>query len=216
MQRPVAGDGDGRPVHRVRGPDVGDGPPGPVARADEVRLGDDARRVPVAVGQGAPDAAVERPCGDAPQRRVGLAGDEVGGHHPLDEHAGSYHTTAITVRAVRPPSAAYPPPVELGFLSGRADTSGMSERTRAHGFVSGTVQGVYYRATTRDTACEEGVDGWVRNLEDGRVEAVFEGEADRVASMVEWCHTGSPRADVDDIDVEHEEPEGVDGFEIRY
>lgn len=51
----------------------------------------------------------------------------------------------------------------------------MTERARAHVFVSGTVQGVASRATTRDTAREHGVDGWVRNLDDGRVEAVFEG-----------------------------------------
>lgn len=82
-------------------------------------------------------------------------------------------------------------------------------------FVSGTVQGVYYRATTRDTARERGVDGWVRNLEDGRVEAVFEGDPDDVEGMVEWCHTGSPAADVEDVEVEYEDPEGLTGFEVR-
>jgi acylphosphatase len=92
----------------------------------------------------------------------------------------------------------------------------MSDRTRAHVFVSGTVQGVYYRATTRDTARERGVDGWVKNLDDGRVEAVFEGDEDAVEGMVEWCHTGSPQARVDDVVVEYEPPEGLDGFEIRY
>jgi len=92
----------------------------------------------------------------------------------------------------------------------------MSEdRTRAHVFVSGTVQGVYYRANTRDTARETGVDGWVRNLADGRVEAVFEGPADAVESMVEWCHTGSPAAEVEDVEVEYTDPEGEDGFRIR-
>ena len=92
----------------------------------------------------------------------------------------------------------------------------MGEETRAHVFVTGKVQGVYYRATTRDTAREQGVDGWVKNLEDGRVEAVFEGDADDVEAMVEWCHTGSPRADVEDVEVEYGEPEGLEGFEIRY
>ncbi|PSP91214.1 acylphosphatase [Halobacteriales archaeon QS_1_68_44] len=92
----------------------------------------------------------------------------------------------------------------------------MDERTRAHVFVSGTVQGVYYRANTRDTARERGVDGWVRNLEDGRVEAVFEGDEESVEAMVEWCHTGSPRAAVDSVEVEYEPPEGESGFEIRY
>ena len=92
----------------------------------------------------------------------------------------------------------------------------MSERTRAHVFVSGKVQGVYYRANTRDTARERGVDGWVKNLEDGRVEAVFEGSEEDVEGMVEWCHTGSPRAEVDDVEVEYEDPEGLEGFRIRY
>lgn len=87
--------------------------------------------------------------------------------------------------------------------------------TRAHVFVSGTVQGVYYRANTRDTAHEHGLDGWVRNLGDGRVEAVFEGAEADVEELIEWCHTGSPAADVEAVDVEHEEPEGLDGFEIR-
>jgi len=92
----------------------------------------------------------------------------------------------------------------------------MSDRTRVHVFVSGKVQGVYYRATTREEARELGVDGWVRNLEDGRVEAVFEGDPEAVRAMVAWCHTGSPRAAVDDVAVEHEEPAGESGFEIRY
>ncbi|MEE6208820.1 acylphosphatase [Salarchaeum sp. III] len=91
----------------------------------------------------------------------------------------------------------------------------MSERTRAHVFVSGTVQGVYYRASTRDAARERDVDGWVKNLADGRVEAVFEGEADAVEAMVEWCHTGSTAAEVKDVSVEYGEPEGFESFEIR-
>ncbi len=92
----------------------------------------------------------------------------------------------------------------------------MSDRTRAHVYVSGRVQGVYYRATTRDTAREKGVDGWVRNLADGRVEAVFEGPEDAVREMVEWCEVGSRAADVDDVEVEFEAPEGIDGFEVRW
>jgi len=89
------------------------------------------------------------------------------------------------------------------------------ERTRAHVFVSGRVQGVFYRATTREQARERGVDGWVRNLDDGRVEAVFEGPADAVEAMVEWCHEGSSRAHVDDVEAEYGDPGGLDGFEVR-
>jgi acylphosphatase len=89
-------------------------------------------------------------------------------------------------------------------------------RTRAHVFVSGRVQGVYYRATTRETARERGVDGWVKNLDDGRVEAVFEGEEAAVEAMVEFCHGGSERAEVTDVDVTYGDPEGLDGFEVRW
>jgi acylphosphatase len=89
------------------------------------------------------------------------------------------------------------------------------ERTRAHVFVTGRVQGVFYRATTRERARERGVDGWIRNLDDGRVEAVFEGPEDAVAGMVEWCHGGSSRARVDDVESEYGEPEGLEGFEVR-
>jgi len=88
-------------------------------------------------------------------------------------------------------------------------------RTRAHVHVSGRVQGVYFRATTREEARDAGVDGWVRNLPDGRVEAVFEGDEDAVASMVAFCEEGSPAASVSDVEVEYEEPEGIEGFEVR-
>lgn len=91
----------------------------------------------------------------------------------------------------------------------------MADRTRAHVFISGRVQGVYYRASTRDAAAETDVDGWVQNLSDGRVEAVFEGPESAVENMVEWCHTGSPAAEVDDVNVEYDAPEGEDGFRIR-
>jgi len=92
----------------------------------------------------------------------------------------------------------------------------MTDSVRAHVYVSGRVQGVYYRASTRDAAREEGVAGWVRNLDDGRVEAVFEGPEPAVEALMEWCHTGSRAADVDDVDVTYEEPDGVDGFEVRW
>jgi acylphosphatase len=91
-----------------------------------------------------------------------------------------------------------------------------SDRVRAHVFVSGRVQGVYYRASTRDAAREHGVDGWVRNLNDGRVEAVFEGDADAVDAMCEWCETGSRAANVEAVDVTMESPDGLDGFEVRW
>ena len=87
--------------------------------------------------------------------------------------------------------------------------------TRAHVFVSGRVQGVSYRASTRDAARDAGLDGWVKNLDDGRVEAVFEGSEASVERLIEWCHEGSPAADVDGVDAEYGDPEGVSGFEVR-
>lgn len=89
------------------------------------------------------------------------------------------------------------------------------DRTRAHVFVSGTVQGVFYRSSTQDEAQKRDVDGWVENLDDGRVEAVFEGPEDAVEAMVEWCHTGSTQANVDDVGVEYGELEDEEGFQIR-
>ncbi|WP_254280280.1 acylphosphatase [Haloarcula marina] len=89
-------------------------------------------------------------------------------------------------------------------------------RKRLHVYVTGRVQGVYYRATTRDTAREHGVDGWVKNLDDGRVEAVFEGDPDAVDEMVEFCYDGSTRANVTDVEIHDEDPEGLDGFEVRW
>jgi acylphosphatase len=88
-------------------------------------------------------------------------------------------------------------------------------RTRVHVFVSGNVQGVAYRANTREAAHGRGLDGWVRNLDDGRVEAVFEGEESEIEDMVEWCRTGSPAASVESVDTDEEEPEGIEGFELR-
>lgn len=90
------------------------------------------------------------------------------------------------------------------------------ERTRAHVYVSGKVQGVYFRATTRDEARKQDVDGWVQNLDDGRVEAVFEGPEDAVEQMVEFCHEGSNAARVEDVSVEYENPAGEDGFRVRW
>jgi len=89
-------------------------------------------------------------------------------------------------------------------------------RERAHVHVSGRVQGVFFRATTRDEAQENGVDGWVRNLDDGRVEAVFEGDPEAVDAMVDFCYEGSDMASVSTVEVEEEEPEGLDGFKIQY
>ncbi len=104
--------------------------------------------------------------------------------------------------------------VGRGVFVASGQTPGVS-RTRAHALVSGRVQGVYFRATTRDRARQAGVDGWVRNRPDGRVEAAFEGPTEAVESMVAFCHEGSPAARVDDVEVEYGDPEGIQGFEVR-
>ena len=86
---------------------------------------------------------------------------------------------------------------------------------RAHVFVSGKVQGVFYRDTTKKEADKRGVRGWVRNLRDGRVEAVFEGPATAVDEMVAWCRIGSPLSRPTFVDRSDEPEESLEGFLIR-
>ena len=85
---------------------------------------------------------------------------------------------------------------------------------RAHVWVSGRVQGVGFRWYTREEAMRRGLSGWVRNLPDGRVEAVFEGPPDRVASMLEWCRTGPRMAGVERIEAVDEPMAAEEGFRI--
>ena len=81
----------------------------------------------------------------------------------------------------------------------------MAEKIKAHLFVSGLVQGVFFRDSTRLKAEELGVTGWVRNLSDGRVEIMAEGEKEKVEELVEWVKKGSSAARVDNLDVEWQE-----------
>ena len=87
---------------------------------------------------------------------------------------------------------------------------------RAHVIVSGRVQGVWYRASTRDVAHRLSLTGWVRNLPGGEVEAVFEGPRDRVEEAVAWCGRGPSGARVDRCEVSWAEPSGEGPFAIRY
>ncbi|MBS7659106.1 MAG: acylphosphatase [Candidatus Bathyarchaeia archaeon] len=90
-------------------------------------------------------------------------------------------------------------------------------KVRAHVFISGVVQGVFFRATTRREARKWGVNGWVRNLPDGRVEAVFEGEEEAVRRLIEFCKRGPPGAKVTHVDVIWEEYKGeFEDFNIIY
>jgi len=77
------------------------------------------------------------------------------------------------------------------------------------------VQGVFFRDSTRREARSAGVSGWVTNRSDGAVEAVFEGDEDAVARMVEFVRRGPGHADVEDVEVHDEEPEGLAGFSVR-
>jgi len=81
--------------------------------------------------------------------------------------------------------------------------------------VHGRVQGVFFRDSTRQRAHAAGVAGWVANLPDGTVEAVFEGDDDAVETLVRWVEEGPRGADVERVDVTDEEPEGVTGFDVR-
>jgi acylphosphatase len=99
------------------------------------------------------------------------------------------------------------PPARGGEASGRA---------RAHVVVSGHVQMVFFRQSTRQEARLRGLAGWVRNLPDGRVEAVFEGAEPLVQELLDWCHQGPPAAEVEQVAVRWEAPQDEPGdFRIR-
>ena len=91
----------------------------------------------------------------------------------------------------------------------------LQEQIRTHVLISGKVQGVGYRYFTTKKASQLKINGWVQNLPDGRVEAIFEGDRKTVEKMINWCHEGSPSAVVQDVSVEYLEPEGLEGFEVR-
>ena len=90
-------------------------------------------------------------------------------------------------------------------------------KARAHVLISGRVQGVFFRSETKHEAGRHGVSGWVRNLPDDKVEAVFEGERENVEKLLEFCERGPPGAKVTRTDVSWETYTGeFRGFEIRY
>lgn len=90
------------------------------------------------------------------------------------------------------------------------------DRTRARVRVSGRVQGVFFRDSTREKAEELGLSGYVTNTPDGDVEALFEGPSEGVEEMVRWCEQGPPNASVENVDVDHEPAQGdLKGFEVR-
>ena len=87
---------------------------------------------------------------------------------------------------------------------------------RAHVYVLGQVQGVFFRDSTRERAEQLGLAGWVRNLPDGRVEVLFEGPSEKVREMVRWCEEGPSHAEVESVETEFEVSRGdLTGFEVR-
>jgi acylphosphatase len=91
------------------------------------------------------------------------------------------------------------------------------EKVRAHVFVEGQVQGVFFRANTREEANLLGLTGWVRNCWDGRVEAVFEGGREKVEKVISWCKKGPPGALVRNVEINWEQATGeYDTFSIEY
>ena len=90
-------------------------------------------------------------------------------------------------------------------------------KARAHVFVTGRAQGVFFRSQTRHIADRYGVNGWVRNLPDGRVEAVFEGEKDAVETLIAFCKHGSSGAKVTNLELAWETYTGTfDRFKVKY
>ena len=88
---------------------------------------------------------------------------------------------------------------------------------RVHVYVSGRVQGVFFRADTRRAAADLNLTGWVRNMDDGRVEAVLEGEDSDVEKMIAWCHIGSPSSRVGKVTTTEEHYTGsFQDFSIKY
>ena len=81
--------------------------------------------------------------------------------------------------------------------------------------ISGRVQGVWFRASTREVATNLGLRGWVRNLPDGRVEVTAEGPDSQVEELIGWCHEGPPGSRVGHVDVFEEEPTEAPAFEVR-
>lgn len=93
----------------------------------------------------------------------------------------------------------------------------MIMRFRAHVWISGEVQGVFFRSSVRSQAMLRSVRGWVRNLPDGRVEAVFEGHKSDVDKVIEYCRQGPDVSTVERIEVKEEKPTGrFSDFQIRY
>ncbi len=91
------------------------------------------------------------------------------------------------------------------------------EKARARVIIEGRVQGVFFRHHTQEAAFKLGVKGWVKNRRDGSVEAVFEGDQERVAEIIQWCHRGPSEARVTKVDSTWEKYTGeFEDFSVTY
>ena len=93
----------------------------------------------------------------------------------------------------------------------------MGNKAKAHAIIRGRVHGVFFRMETKRAADDFGVSGWVRNVRDGTVDAIFEGEWDRIEAVLDWCRQGPPHADVTDVNVTWDEYTGeFNGFVVSF
>ncbi len=90
-------------------------------------------------------------------------------------------------------------------------------KSRVHVLISGRVQGVWFRSSIKNKAEQLGIKGWVKNTFDGDVEAVFEGEENKINEILDWCHQGPPLSKVENIDITKQSVlDDYDQFSIKY
>jgi acylphosphatase len=90
------------------------------------------------------------------------------------------------------------------------------DNIQMHVIITGIVQGVFFRAETKKTALENNVTGWVKNCEDGSVEAVIEGTKEDIDKVVQWCHQGPDAAFVGNVEIKEQSPlSNFDSFEVK-
>jgi len=90
-------------------------------------------------------------------------------------------------------------------------------KTTKHVIISGRVQGIFFRANTQQKAEQLGIKGWVRNTSDGKVEAVFVGDKQKVDEIIKWCHQGPSMAEVENVEIEEKEStDEYSDFTIKY
>jgi acylphosphatase len=117
----------------------------------------------------------------------------------------------------QPPISLFPRKGGGGKFLGVVFNVSVMEKVRARAIIEGRVQGVFFRYHTQDMALQLGLKGWVKNRRDGRVEAVFEGNKDKVDQIIQWCHRGPSEARVTKVHFNWEDYTGeFEDFAINY